>query len=119
MEHAMDVKWERRGPEGGGRRARHHLHAILVERQREKGALNERVIRHLASIEERFLETKEIGMKAFHQGLFWAVADKKLSDLRLAGDVRKKIEGEISEVVPRPSSEWGLWAVTCVPNYES
>ena len=119
MEHTMNVKWERRKPEGGGRRDRHHLHAILVERKMEKGVLNEKVIRHLAGIEERFLETKEMGMKAFHRGLFWTVADKKLADLQLAGDVRKKIEGEISKVVSRPSDEWGLWAVKCVPDYES
>ena len=114
----MNVKWERRRPDGGGRRDRYHLHAILVEKTREEGESNERVIEHLASIEERFLETKEMGMRAFHQGLFWTAADRKLSDLKLERKVREGIEAEISEVVPRPTNEWGLWAVKCVPEYE-
>ena len=118
MEDSMIVKWERRSPREGGRRERHHLHAILVERKSEKGAQHEKVIDHLASIEERFLETKETGMRAFYRGLFWEVADRKLEALHLEREVRQKIETEISEIVPRPSNEWGLWAVTCVPKYE-
>ena len=118
MEDSMIVRWERRRPHDGGRRGRHHLHAILVERKSEKGALHEKVIDQLASIEERFLETKETGMRAFHRGLFWEVAERKLEALHLEREVRQKIETEISEIVPRPSNEWGLWAVTCVPKYE-
>ena len=118
MEDSMIVKWERRSPHEGGRRGRHHLHAILVERTSEHGTLREKVIDQLASIEERFLETKETGMRAFYRGLFWAVADGKLEALHLGSEVRRKIETEISEIVPRPSNEWGLWAVTCVPKYE-
>lgn len=118
MEDSMIVKWERRSPQVGGLRGGHHLHAILVERKSVKGTLHEQVIEHLAGIEERFLETREIGMRAFYRGLFWEVADRKLKALHLAGKVRKKIEAELSEVVSRPTNEWGLWAVTCVPKYE-
>ena len=118
MEDSMIVKWERERPQGGGRRGKHHLHTMLVERKPEKETHHEKVIDHLASIEERFLETKETGMRAFHRGLFWEVADRKLDALHLDSGVRRKIETEISEIVPRPSSEWGLWAVTCVPKYE-
>ena len=57
-------------------------------------------------------------MKAFHRGLFWTAADRKLSELKLERKVRKGIEAEILEVVPRPRDEWGLWAVICVPEYE-
>ncbi len=118
MDDSMNVKWERRRPDTGGRRRSYHLHAILVDKKREKEESKERVIEHLASIEERFLETKERGMKAFYQGLFWTVADRKLSDLKLEPKVRDGIEVEILEVVPRPTNEWGLWAVKCVPDYE-
>ena len=118
MDDSMNVRWERRRPDSGGRRGSYLLHAILVDKKREKGESKERVIEHLAGIEERFLETKEIGMRAFHRGLFWTVADRKLADLKLERQVRKGIEAEISEVVPRPTNEWGLWAVKCVPDYE-
>jgi hypothetical protein len=115
MEDSIIVKWERQGPHGEGRRGRTHLHAILVDRTSGKEAHYEKVIDHLASIEERFLETKETGMRAFHRGLFWSVAGRRLDALHLDSEVRQRIETEISEVVPRPSEEWGLWAVTCVP----
>ena len=118
MEDSIIVKWEREAPPGGGRRGRRHLHAILVERTTGEEAYHEKVIDHLASIEERFLETKETGMRAFHRGLFWKVADRKLDALHLDSEERRKIETEISEIVPRPSNEWGLWAVTCVPKYD-
>ncbi len=91
---------------------------MLVDKKKEKGESKERVFEHLASIEERFLETKVRGMKALYQGLFWTVADRKLSDLKLEPKVRDGIEVEISEVVPRPTNEGGLWAVKCVPDYE-
>lgn len=114
----MNVKWERRRPDRGGRRRSYHLHAILDDKKRGKGESKERVIEHLASIEERFLETKEMGMRAFHQGLFWTVAVRKLEDLNIERKVREEIEAEISEVVPKPTNEWGLWAVKCVPEFE-
>jgi len=118
MDDSMNVKWEKRKLDSGRRRRRYHLHAILVDKKGEKEGSKERVIEHLASIEERFLETKEMGMRAFHRGLFWKVADRKLEDLKLERKVRKGIEAEILEVVPRPTDEWGLWAVICVPKYE-
>ena len=118
MEDSIIVKWERQGPLGEGRRGRQHLHAVLIERNSGKDDHHEKVIDHLASIEERFLETKETGMRAFHRGLFWSVAGRKLDALHLNSEVRQRIEAEISEIVPRPSNEWGLWAVTCVPKYD-
>ena len=118
MDDSMNVKWEKRKQGSGRRRERYDLHAILVDKKTEKEGSKERVIEHLASIEERFLETKEMGMKAFHRGLFWTAADRKLSELKLERKVRKGIEAEILEVVPRPTDEWGLWAVICVPEYE-
>jgi hypothetical protein len=57
-------------------------------------------------------------MRAFHRGLFWSVANRKLEALHLDSEVRRRIETELSEIVPRPSNEWGLWAVTCVPKYD-
>ena len=118
MDDSMNVKWEKRKQDSGRRRERYDLHAILVDKKTEKEGSKERVIEHLASIEERFLETKEMGMRAFHRGLFWTAADRKLSELKLERKVRKGIEAEILEVVPRPRDEWGLWAVICVPEYE-
>jgi len=118
MDTSMNVKWERRHLDSGGRRVKVHLHAILVHDEMDKGGSKEKVIERLASIEERYLETKEKGMRAFHQGLFWAVADNKLAALKLLGKVREGLEAEISERVPRPSEEWGLWAVKCIPEFE-
>jgi hypothetical protein len=118
MDNSMNVKWEKRRPDHGGRRKSYQLHAILVDREKEKGESKEKVIAHLASVEARYLETKEVGMRAFHQGLFWTVTDKKLANLNLEQKVRNEIEAEISEIVPRPRDEWGLWAVKCIPEYE-
>ena len=59
-----------------------------------------------------------MGMRAFHRGLFWTVVDKKLDEFRLEPVVRDKIEAEIIEKVPRPTSDWALWGVRCVPKYE-
>ena len=118
MDDAMKVKWERQRSDTGGRRVHYRLRAILVDNKREHGELKEEVIVHLASIEERYLKTNEVGMRAFHQGLFWTVADKKMTEIELEPKVRKGIEAEISEVVPRPTDQWGLWAVKCIPEYE-
>jgi hypothetical protein len=83
-----------------------------------KGESKERIVMPLAGIEERFLNTKELGMRAFHRGLFWTVADRKLDDLKLEKGLRKRIEAALLVTVPRPADDWGLWAVTCIPKYE-
>ena len=57
--------------------------------------------------------------QAFHQGLFGAKVDKKLDGLGLNAGKRNRIEAEISRLVPRPTREWALWAVTCVPRHDS
>ena len=118
MDSSMNVRWERQRTDTGVKRVHYHLQAVLVDKKREHGEMKEEVIVHLANIEERYLETKEMGMKAFHQGLFWTVADRKLASLNLDQKIRNEIEAEISEVVPRPRDEWGLWAVKCIPEYE-
>jgi len=57
MDDSMNVKWEKRKQDSGRRRERYDLHAILVDKKTEKEESKEMVIEHLASIEERFLET--------------------------------------------------------------
>ena len=89
-----------------------------METDRGSGESKERIVMHLAGIEERFLNTKELGMRAFYRGLFWKVADRKLDDLKLGEDLRKSIEATLVETVPRPADDWVLWAVTCIPKYE-
>ena len=101
-----------------GHRGGYCLEANLVKVFTENGESEERLIAILGRIEERFLNTKEVGMRAFHRGLFWNVADKKLNGLDLEEDMRKRIEKALVAVVPRPAEDWGLWAVTCVPKYE-
>ena len=114
----MNVVWKRTLQDTEGKKGRHLLEAILMETDRGVGESKERIVMHLAGIEERFLNTKELGMRAFYRGLFWKVADKKLDDLRLEEDLRKKIEAALVETVPRPADDWVLWAVTCIPKYE-
>lgn len=72
----------------------------------------------LGSIEERFLRVHESGIRAFHQGIFWTLVDKKLQELTLGEEIRKEIEKEILEVVQRPDADWSLWCVKCIPKYD-
>jgi hypothetical protein len=114
----MFVRWERRVSKPG-REGRYRLEAILMQNHEEKGLRRERVAVLLATIEERFLEAEEVGIRGFHRGLFWAAVDKKLNDLNVKNLLRTMIEDEILQKVPRPATnEWSLWAVTCVPRYE-
>jgi hypothetical protein len=114
----MFVRWERQFLKSG-RRGRCRLEAILVQNHEEKGVTHEQVVAPLATIEERFLEAKEVGIRGFHRGLFWTVVDKKLNDLNIENVPRNIIEAEILKKVPRPATnEWSLWAVTCVPRYD-
>jgi hypothetical protein len=114
----MFVRWERRSLEAQGRGGRHRFDAILVEEYEKSGQFRERVLKHLASIEERFLNAREVGMRQFYRGLFWVVVDKNLNDLNLEPATKDRIETEILQTVPRPNEDWGLWAVTCVPKYD-
>ena len=114
----MHVRWEKRRLEIQTRGGNHRLDALLVEGCKEEGAMKDRILTRLGSIEERFLNAKEVGMKAFHRGLFWAHVDKELEALKLEPEVIARIETKISETVPRPNHEWPLWAVKCIPQYE-
>ncbi len=116
---SMTVRWERRNAAGSMNRKGYMLSLVLVENYQENGKIKEKLIDHLGTIEERFLNTKARDMKAFHQGLFWAKVDQKLDRLKLNTGKRNKIEAEISERVPRPDEQWSIWAVTCVPRFDS
>ena len=115
----MNVKWERNNLKAPSKRKNHTLSFFLVENYQSQGRIIERCIGHLGDIEERFLYSKMRDMKAFHQGLFWAKVDKKLDDFGLNSGKRNSIEAEISKLVPRPNTEWALWAVTCMPRHDA
>ena len=84
-----------------------------------KGGTQEQIVASLGTIEERFLEAKEVGIQGFHRGIFWLAVDKELNDLTIEDVPRSMIESEILKRVPRPATdEWSLWAVTCVPRYD-
>ena len=116
----MYVKWERQKLEAPSEGRGFSLVVVLVADNLNQGKGNprEEVIEQLGDIKEKFLTTKARDMRAFHQGLFWAEVDKKLEYLKLEPEVRKKIEAEISETVARPSEDWALWSVTCIPRYD-
>jgi hypothetical protein len=111
----MIVRWIRRslgiGYKGRGYQLSAVLDGCLQEGEGYKPS-------HLATIEERFLSTKARDMRAFHQGLFWVSVDKNLTNIELKAGERQKIEEQIALTVPRPSSEWALWGVVCVPKYD-
>ena len=115
----MNVKWERNSTNSPSKRRRYTLSFFLVENYQTQGRIKERRIGHLGDIEERFLNSKMRDMKAFHQGLFWAKVDKKLEGLGLKAGKRNRIEAQIAKLVPRPTREWALWAVTCVPRHDA
>jgi len=94
------------------------MEAFLVRTLNGQGPGREGMVSTLGSIEERFLKVNESGVRAFHQGIFWTVADKKLDELKLAQEVRNQIEKEILEVVERPGPDWSLWCVKCIPKYD-
>ena len=73
---------------------------------------------HLASIEERFLRSRELGVRAFHRGIFWVHVDRKLDSLDLEPGERDSLEQEIRKQVPRPGKDWALYCVKCIPEIE-
>jgi hypothetical protein len=115
----MHVTWRRQelssGPNGTGV----SLVAVLMESYQEAGRPKEKFIEELAAIRERYLTTKARDTRAFHQGLFWVVVDKKLDALNLESVERTTIEAEILKRVPRPNQDWALWGVTCIPRYDA
>lgn len=114
----MNVRWERQKIEMGTNGRGTSLAAILVEDYCE-GTKSETPFREqLATIPERYLNSKARDMRAFHQGLFWVRVDQKLNHLILKSQERQKIESIISKTVPRPEKDWALWSVTCIPRYD-
>jgi hypothetical protein len=111
----MFINWIRQPLNNGRNGNGYQLNAFL-----DGGLqLNESVKKNpLGTIEERFLHSKAIDMRAFHQGLFWVKVDKNLDNIGLAADKRQKIEMELSATVPKPGSEWALWGVVCCPKYD-
>ena len=114
----MMLRWTR-SESGSGRRAKAFcLDALLITHDPGDTPPEEDPGEHLASIEERFLKSRELGVRAFHQGIFWAHVDKKLDALDLTPDERHSLEQEIKEQVPRPGKDWALYCVKCIPEIE-
>ena len=109
----MNVQWIKQKSNGNAE----CLRAVLSENYQNNGKVQHRSITELGSIEERFLFTKIKGTRAFHQGLFWVIVDKKLDKLRLESGVRNQIESEVAETIPRPAGDWAMWGVICVPKF--
>lgn len=114
----MQVKWEKHSPPNGVNRTGINLKALLVEAYQDNGSVKHRLIEHLGSIEEKFLASKVRNMREFHQGLFWVGVDKKLDRLGLAPSLRARVEADISQTVSRPTEDWELWGVTCIPRFD-
>ena len=114
----MLVKWEKRSLQNGANGNGKNLAALLVEPYQENGSVKNRLIEHLATIEERFLASNVRNMRQFHQGLFWTVVDKKLDRLGLDSHQRNRIEADIAQRVSRPDEDWELWGVTCIPRFD-
>jgi hypothetical protein len=113
----IHARW-RRQIKPGGRKGDHFLIAELVEVLEEHAEHKEMVIKNLGNIEERFLTTRAADARAFHQGLFWVGADRELDVLPLLPEVRRKIETELMEKVPRPSANWAIRGITCTVRYD-
>ena len=115
----MHVIWRKQRLASGLNGAGVNLVAVLMENYEEAGQSKERLIGELGSVKERYLTTKAKDTRAFHQGLFWVVVDKKLDSLELGPVLRNTIETEILKKIPRPNQDWALWGVTCIPRYDT
>ena len=91
---------------------------ILVDVTEDDGIKRKKVISSLGEIETRFLTVGIKGTREFHQGLFWMRVNKNLDKLDLEPGVRASIETTITETVPKPTREWALWGVTCIPQFD-
>lgn len=117
-DQTLDVRWKKNKIETGLNGNGFNLVAVLVENDPKGDRAEGNFSNQLGTIGEKFLHSKARDMRAFHQGLFWVHVDKKLGHLGISAEVRKKIELKISETVPRPSEDWALWSVTCIPRYD-
>ena len=115
----MHVAWRKQKLSSKLNGAGVSLVALLMENYQEAGQSKEKFIEELGVIKESYLTTKAKDTRAFHQGLFWVVVDKKLDSLELESDERTTIEAEILKRVPRPDKDWALWGVTCIPRYDA
>ena len=114
----MHVKWEKRSLQNGVKIKGLNLEALLVESYQDNGSVKYRLIERLGAIGEKFLASKVRNMREFHQGLFWTAVEKKLDHLRLDPRQRGRIEADISQMVSRPTEDWALWGVTCIPRFD-
>ena len=114
----MDIVWEKRKPDDGGLSGQTRLAVILVDVTEDDGIKRKKVISTLGEIETRFQTVGIKGTREFHQGLFWMRVNKNLDKLDLKPGVRASIETTITETVPKPSREWALWGVTCIPQFD-
>jgi hypothetical protein len=114
----IHARW-RRQIKPGGKKGDHFLIAELVEVLGEQAKQKETVIKNLGTIEERFLTTRAADARAFHQGLFWVGADRELDILPLLPEVRRQIETELMEKVPRPNAHWAIRGITCTVRYDT
>ena len=115
----MKLLWEEQEPNGNTDYGRARLVALLVDANKEDGVLTETVIAKLGTIETRFLTVNIRATREFHQGLFWSKVDNKLNRIKLSPEEKDRIESRIAEKVPRPSNEWALWGVTCIPHFDT
>jgi len=115
----MHVKWQRQRLNSGSNHTVINLVATLLYNFSQTNQASVYCIEDLGAIKEKFLKTRAKDVRAFHQGLFWVRVDQKLDQLRLGSSARKRIEAKIFEKVPRPANDWALWAVTCIPRYDS
>ena len=114
----MNVEWIKKELRSGRRGKAYRLDAILMKNDPKNTDPEKDRGEHLASIEERFLNSRELGVRAFHQGIFWAHVDRKLDALDLAPAERDAVEEQIKNKVPRPGKDWGLYCVKCIPEIE-
>ncbi|MFC1821486.1 hypothetical protein ACFL9T_02185 [Thermodesulfobacteriota bacterium] len=114
----MKIIWKRGSPGKNISCQNPTLGAYIEGLYFENREVKENTEKHLGTIDMRFLNINESGMREFHRGLFWATVDKNLDHLKLSQDQRKKIESEIVDTIPRPADSWSLWAVKCVPKYD-
>lgn len=114
----MHVRWERRKTNVSGGKAQYELVAFLIEGCLSVENKKVTVSSRLGAIQERFLQIRISKTRAFHHGLFWTKVDRRLRKLRLEKDSIQAIEAKILEKVPRPSEDWALWGVTCIPNID-
>ena len=115
----MHVAWRKQKLSSGLNGTGISLVAVLMDNYQEAGRSKVAFIEELGAIKERYLTTKAKDTRAFHQGLFWVVVDKKLDSLELEPVERAAIENEILKKVPRPNKDWALWGVTCIPRYDT